>query len=240
MLVSVDLVNSNIQEWEIYVIGPPETPYENGIYKAHMRFPDEYPMKPPSIQFMCDMLHPNIYRDGKVCISTLQLGPDGQDSVGHFWRPVLGIEQAILSVVSLLSDPNIDDPANTGAANLYKLHRTDFLQRCKNLANKSKSLVPSDFEFPKVKPIEKPKTGKEKREGLRPTVEAEETQSLSLHASLGLKKLTKEEEEEELDDGFLYDPEDLSEDGFESSSVEHEDEKSLKKFDEEEDRKSVV
>lgn len=136
--------------WEIYVIGPPDTPYHKGIYKAHINFPDEYPMKPPTVRFLSKMFHPNIYKDGKVCISTLQTGRDGADQLGVYWRPVLGIEQVILSVVSLLSDPNLDDPANTGAANLLKKDKEEYRKRCEKLALKSLSFVPEDFELPEV------------------------------------------------------------------------------------------
>lgn len=203
--IRLDLVKNNLQEWEIYVVGPPETPYEGGVYKAIMRFPDEYPIKPPSLQFMCGMLHPNIYKDGKVCISTLQAGPEGVDKAGHYWRPVLGIEQAILSVVSLLSDPNLDDPANTGAANLYRNHKNEFIQRCVAFAKKSMSLVPEDFEYPKVDHTKK----KEKREGLRPVTEE------AVEVKTGAKPVVQKEavvDDEDQDEEFTYDLEDMNRD----------------------------
>lgn len=80
--------------------------------------------EPPSLQFLCQMYHPNIYRDGKVCITTLQTAKLDDDDAAErdssaYWRPVLGVEQALLSVVSLLSDPNTDDPANLDAAERY-------------------------------------------------------------------------------------------------------------------------
>lgn len=146
----LDLVKDNLQVWEIYVIGPPETPYSKGVYKALLKFPDEYPMKPPTLKFICKMYHPNIYKDGKVCISTLQTGKDGSDSLGQYWRPVLGVEQAILSVVSLLSDPNLDDPADVGAANLFKKDKKRFKERCEELAIASLSYVPDSFQFPEM------------------------------------------------------------------------------------------
>jgi ubiquitin-protein ligase len=49
--------------------------YEGGVFQALLRFPETYPMDPPSLQFLTKIYHPNIYRDGKVCISTLQTPP---------------------------------------------------------------------------------------------------------------------------------------------------------------------
>lgn len=178
---SVDLVKDNLQIWEIYVIGPPETPYDKGIYKALLEFPSEYPIKPPSIKFLSKMFHPNIYKDGKVCISTLQISKNGDDKLGVYWRPVLGIEQVVLSVVSLLSDPNLDDPANLAAANLMKKDMEAYKAQCEKLAIESWNLVPDDFVFPKLTSSTQQK-----------------------------KNIRKEKSETKDDDEFSYDIEDLS------------------------------
>ncbi|CAG8574172.1 11096_t:CDS:2 [Dentiscutata heterogama] len=65
--------NDNIYEWEIIIIGPPDTLYEGGFFKAKMTFPkaccfmdNEYPMMPPKLKFVSDMWHPNVYPDGEV------------------------------------------------------------------------------------------------------------------------------------------------------------------------------
>ena len=47
------------------LIGPPDTPYEDGIYKGVFEFPINYPNSPPKVKIF-DMFHPNIYEDGKV------------------------------------------------------------------------------------------------------------------------------------------------------------------------------
>ncbi|GBG25743.1 Ubiquitin-conjugating enzyme E2 E2 [Hondaea fermentalgiana] len=147
-----DCVNNDVTAWDVFIIGPPGTAYQNGIYRAVMRFPDSYPMEPPSIQFSCKMYHPNIYRDGKVCISTLQCPPRGElgANFSEYWRPVLGAEQALLSVVSLLSDPNVNDPANQYAAQLWVVNRPLFDLKCEELARESRKSVPRDFIAPVV------------------------------------------------------------------------------------------
>lgn len=61
-----------------------------------------------------------VYEDGKVCISILH--PPGEDqfnqqeSAIERWRPILGVESIVVSVISMLSDPNDDSPANIDAA----------------------------------------------------------------------------------------------------------------------------
>eukprot|EP00038_Savillea_parva_P030013 m.74926 g.74926 ORF g.74926 m.74926 type:complete len:240 (-) comp8951_c0_seq2:1082-1801(-) len=123
------LNGDNIYEWWVYIVGPPETSYAGGVWKALLRFPVDFPMSPPSVQFMGQFFHPNVYRDGKVCISTLQMPlPDAEDEgvATGFWTPVSGMETIFISILSLLSDPNPDDPANAEAAQLYTQNRPEF------------------------------------------------------------------------------------------------------------------
>lgn len=67
----------------------------------------------------------------QVCISTLQVPvPDAEDegvNVGGYWTPVSGMETIFVSVLSLLSDPNPDSPANAEAARLYRDVRSHLL-----------------------------------------------------------------------------------------------------------------
>ena len=70
--------------------------------------------------FKTKMWHPNIYADGKVCISILHApGEDNmnsQETAEERWRPILGVESILISVISMLNDPNIDSPANIDAS----------------------------------------------------------------------------------------------------------------------------
>jgi ubiquitin-conjugating enzyme E2 G1 len=57
--------------------GPAGSMYEGGFFKAMLKFPSDFPSMPPSMTFVTPILHPNIYPDGKVCISILH--PPGVD-----------------------------------------------------------------------------------------------------------------------------------------------------------------
>ena len=91
------IVNNNIYIWEAVLVGPIDSPYSGGIYKLDINIPSNYPFKPPKIKFKTPILHPNINRDGYICL----------DILNKSWSPVLTISKTILSISSLLCDPKI-------------------------------------------------------------------------------------------------------------------------------------
>lgn len=136
---SVGLIDNNINTWEVLIFGPKDTPYENGIFRAKMKFPVNYPDSPPTFRFISEMWHPNIDLDGNVCISILHSGEDayGYESLGERWMPVRHPESVIMSIVSLLNDPNCDSPANLDAANDYRKNREAYIKKVMRLTEKS-------------------------------------------------------------------------------------------------------
>jgi ubiquitin-conjugating enzyme E2 G1 len=91
--------------------------------------------------FTSEMWHPNVYEDGRVCISILH--PPGEDefnsqeSADERWRPILGVEQILVSVISMLSDPNDESPANLDAAVMWRNDRAAFKKKVRQIVRKS-------------------------------------------------------------------------------------------------------
>lgn len=83
---------------------------QGGIFQVKFKFPNNYPYSPPEMVFVTPMWHPNIYPDGRVCISILhQPGEDEfnpMEKASERWNPVLGVKEILLSVISMLNDPN--------------------------------------------------------------------------------------------------------------------------------------
>lgn len=83
--------------WEAMINGPPGTPYEGGIFFVDVTLPERYPFDPPQVRFTTPIFHANIRSDGKICLNLLDLDD---------WRPALSISAVLLSIVSLLIDPD--------------------------------------------------------------------------------------------------------------------------------------
>ncbi|KAI9363562.1 ubiquitin-conjugating enzyme/RWD-like protein [Pilaira anomala] len=141
---SAGLVEDNIYEWEILIIGSQDTLYEGGFFKAHLSFPKSYPIEPPSMIFQTEMYHPNVYPDGTVCISILH--PPGDDKYGYEhaserWSPVHTVETILLSVISMLSSPNDESPANIEAAKEYRDNYPQFKKKVSRLVRQSAEMM---------------------------------------------------------------------------------------------------
>jgi ubiquitin-conjugating enzyme E2 A len=117
---------TNLFEWQAIITGPDETPYEGGIYELNLSIPCNYPVNAPKVRFKTEIFHPNVYKNGDICIDILQ----------DQWSEVMSIEKILISIRSLLNEPNANSPANPEAALLYKEHRNEFHQHIRDDINK--------------------------------------------------------------------------------------------------------
>ncbi|KAH3900726.1 SCF E2 ubiquitin-protein ligase catalytic subunit CDC34 SCDLUD_003731 [Saccharomycodes ludwigii] len=143
--------DDNIFVWNIGVMVLNEDSiYHGGYFKAQMKFPDDFPFSPPSFRFTPAIYHPNVYRDGRLCISILhQSGdPTSEEPDSETWSPVQTVESVLISIVSLLEDPNINSPANVDAAVDYRKHPDQYKQRVKMEVERSKQDIPDGFIMP--------------------------------------------------------------------------------------------
>lgn len=103
-------LDDDIFHWQATLMGPLESPYEGGVFIMNIKFPGDYPFKPPKVTFETKIFHPNINSSGGICLDILK----------EQWSPALTISKVLLSICSLLCDPNPDDPLVPEVARLYK------------------------------------------------------------------------------------------------------------------------
>ena len=121
--ISAGLIDdSNIYKWKATIHGPDDTPYRNGIFELLIDIPENYPFGPPQIRFNTPIYHPNINKYGSICLDILK----------DAWSPVLTISKVLLSICSLLSDPNPDDPLVKEIAKLYIENREKYNRMARN------------------------------------------------------------------------------------------------------------
>lgn len=116
-----------------------------------MTFTQNYPYSPPTFKFVRPIFHPNIYPDGKVCISILH--PPGEDEQSgelaeERWSPLQGVESILRSVLLLLDEPEVNSPANVDAGVMYRKDREAYIKKAKQDVETSKQDIPAGFVMP--------------------------------------------------------------------------------------------
>jgi len=99
----------NLYEWSSTIMGPAGSPYAGGVFFLDIHFPQEYPFKPPKVVYRTKIYHCNINSSGAICLDILK----------DNWSPALTISKVLLSICSLLTDPNPLDPLVPSIANQY-------------------------------------------------------------------------------------------------------------------------
>ncbi|KAL5542617.1 hypothetical protein UlMin_010327 [Ulmus minor] len=102
-------------KWRGVIIGPPGSPYEDGVFDLSIDLPPDYPSNPPTFKFLTKIFHPNIDEDGNIYVDILE-----KDQ----WKPIHTIESLMLSITSLLTDPN---PIDTRIVSCF-VYRNDIFQ----------------------------------------------------------------------------------------------------------------
>ena len=111
----------NMLHWTATMVGPLDTVWEEGTFKLSLVFTQEYPNKPPEINFTTKMFHPNIYNDGSICLDMLKSD----------WNPSYDVFGILTTIRTLLGSPNPNSPANGVAAQLYSSNEKEYNRRVK-------------------------------------------------------------------------------------------------------------
>ncbi|KAF9532421.1 ubiquitin-conjugating enzyme/RWD-like protein [Crepidotus variabilis] len=102
--------DGNLFEWAGTIEGPAETIYAGLTFKISISFPSNYPYVAPTIKFDTPCYHPNVdITSGAICLDILQ----------DKWSAVYSVQTILLSLQSLLGEPNNASPLNPDAAGLW-------------------------------------------------------------------------------------------------------------------------
>merc|ERR1712224_558995 len=100
--IRVNVDESDILNFHFVIEGPSESPYMGGFYHGRLRFPPEYPFKPPAI-----MMHtPNgrFETDTRLCLSMSDFHPET-------WNPMWSVSTVLTGLLSFM----LEDSPTTGA-----------------------------------------------------------------------------------------------------------------------------
>uniref|UniRef100_A0A6C0KFD0 Ubiquitin-conjugating enzyme E2 Z n=1 Tax=viral metagenome TaxID=1070528 RepID=A0A6C0KFD0_9ZZZZ len=101
--------DSNMLKGYAVIFGPTDTIYRYGAYMFEIKFPSNYPVSPPKLTYLTNdgstRFHPNLYRNGKVCLSVLNTWR------GEGWTSCQTIRSILLILVTLFHNkPLLNEP----------------------------------------------------------------------------------------------------------------------------------
>ena len=100
--------------WSGTIMGPQDTPYENGIFYLDITFPPDYPFKHPNVIFKTRIYHPNITPRGVICTEMLCCE----------WKPEITIKKVLIHIRSLMIEPDISG-SHYPVIEILQLYKTD-------------------------------------------------------------------------------------------------------------------
>ncbi|CAF1492671.1 unnamed protein product [Adineta steineri] len=118
--------SKSMVHWLGWIDGPENSPYAGGRFRLTIDFPVEFPFQPPEIRFITPVFHPNISMTGEICLDILH----------SQWSPALTIRGLLISLCSLLTDPNPEHGLNKDALKLYRTDQETFNKTAKDWTRK--------------------------------------------------------------------------------------------------------
>ncbi|KAF9244275.1 ubiquitin-conjugating enzyme/RWD-like protein [Melanogaster broomeanus] len=103
----------SLYHWKGTIPGPQGSSYEGGVFNVDIQLPPDYPFSAPKVTFSTRIYHMNISDKGGICIDILKQN----------WSPALSLFKVMLSLSSLLTDPNPHDPLVPSIATEYMRNR---------------------------------------------------------------------------------------------------------------------
>ncbi|GLJ50981.1 hypothetical protein SUGI_1085760 [Cryptomeria japonica] len=114
----------DIFHWQATIMGPPDSPHSGGVFWSLFISVEIIHSSPQRLHSTQKFYHPNINRNGSICLHILK----------EQWNPALTISKVLLSICSLLTDPNLDDPLVPEITHMYKTDKAKYEATARNWA----------------------------------------------------------------------------------------------------------
>eukprot|EP01102_Stenamoeba_stenopodia_P021519 TRINITY_DN8696_c0_g1_i1.p1 TRINITY_DN8696_c0_g1~~TRINITY_DN8696_c0_g1_i1.p1 ORF type:complete len:216 (+),score=65.53 TRINITY_DN8696_c0_g1_i1:212-859(+) len=111
----------DITDIQANITGPAGTPYEGGVFRVKLKLGSEFPAAPPKGFFLTKIFHPNVSKNGEICVNTLKKD----------WKEDLGIKHVLLTIKCLLIVPNPESALNEEAGRLLLEQYEDYARTAK-------------------------------------------------------------------------------------------------------------
>lgn len=123
---SVAVIGDALYNCQGTIYGPADSPYDGGVFFLEVKFPTEYPFKPPKVKFTTLIYHLNVTEKGEICLPMLK----------DAWSPALSISKVLDAIYELMQNPNTESPQRPDIAKLYEEDRAAHDENAKKFTQK--------------------------------------------------------------------------------------------------------
>jgi len=153
--ITVVMNEGDLTDIQASIQGPVGTPFEGGVFRMKLVLPKDFPQSPPRGFFLTKLFHPNVAKNGEICVNTLK----------RDWKPDLGLKHILITVKCLLIHPNPESALNEEAGKLLLEDYEDFCSQAKMITEiyaipqKPSSLCSKSGQSSKSGPASKKRAG---------------------------------------------------------------------------------
>jgi len=123
---SAEPVGGDLFKWTATVLGPENSPYQNGVFTLNIAIPTEYPFRAPEVTFQTQVYHPSVSTNGQICADILK----------EHWKPTQSLRWVLEIIRSMLETPSIDSPLQPDIASQLKDDPDGFKKTAKEWTKK--------------------------------------------------------------------------------------------------------
>jgi ubiquitin-protein ligase len=120
-------ISENIEEWRVFIKGVDGSPYENKWWYLYVTFPLDYPRNPPIFRYISLPFHPNVSREGQICLTALDMD----------YRRDSSVILMIVSIRLLFGSPNFNDPIHKDRSELFQRDPDEFWKIAREWSEKN-------------------------------------------------------------------------------------------------------
>ncbi|XP_061587147.1 uncharacterized protein LOC133451986 [Cololabis saira] len=135
---------SDFTFWRIAMQGPPETPYEKGVFELYCQFGPDYPVKPPLLRFVTHVYHCNVNSVGRICHNIFDRNYNAHITMKEIFDAVYG----------LLIIPEPNDPLDQLLAEEFLTSRETYEQEARKHTEEHAGKSLDDIEKELVDPVQ--------------------------------------------------------------------------------------
>ena len=141
------LVNENdYRLWIATMVGPKDTSYRFGLFYINVKFPEEYPIKPPEVYYLTPIYHLNVNPKAPRSSEDIPLGHISLSTLS-WWKPEYTMREVLINIYGLFYKANPDSSYGLARAEEYREDRAIYEEKIKHFTKKYANIKNSGFEY---------------------------------------------------------------------------------------------